>query len=107
MKRINYEYMKERGIYKITNKINGRFYIGKTKRPFHRRKSEHFCRLKKGEHESSVLQKDWDTVGHERKNYTFEIIEVIHDDDINKIVEREKYYIEKYINDAKCLNSNH
>jgi len=107
MKRNRSPFMKESGIYKITNLINGKFYVGKTKRPFHRRKSEHFCRLKNGEHESSTLQRDWDTVGKDRKNYTFEIIEVIHDDDENKIKEREKYYIELYINNVDCLNSNH
>lgn len=36
------------GIYKLTNKINGKFYIGQTVN-FDRRKKEHFCLSKKKE----------------------------------------------------------
>ena len=59
------------GIYKITNEINGKFYIGSTK-DLNRRKKDHFRLLKKGTNHSIILQKAVDKYGIE--NFRFEIL---------------------------------
>ena len=55
------------GIYKITNKINGKVYIGQSNNIF-RRWMEHQRDLIYGIHHSSKLQKEWNEYGF--KNIT-------------------------------------
>lgn len=92
-------------IYKITNKINGKFYIGSTsdyiKRiRYHKDLNKSKCR---------ILVKAIKKYGIE--NFTFEIIELI-TDNINlkeKLIEKEQYYLDtlleaqKYIKKEDCL----
>lgn len=59
------------GIYKITNKINGKFYIGSSK-DLTRRKKDHFRLLKKGISHSIILQRAVNKYGLE--NFVFEIL---------------------------------
>jgi len=59
------------GIYKITNEINGKFYIGSTK-DLNRRKKDHFRLLKKGVNHSVILQKAVNKYGID--NFKFEIL---------------------------------
>lgn len=59
------------GIYKITNKINNKFYIGSSK-DLIRRKKDHFRLLKKGINHSTLLQKAVNKYGID--NFIFEII---------------------------------
>lgn len=86
------------GIYKITNNVNGKVYIGSSKNIENRWK-QHKRELKKGTHHSQHLQKSWDI--YKKENFSFEMIEDV--DDLNKLLEREAYYIEKY----NSLNSNY
>lgn len=76
------------GIYKIVNQTNGKIYIGQSKHLFIRRQ-EHFNALKKGRHPNSAMQKDY------KANHIFrwEIIEFCN---IDKLNEREHYWIEYY-----------
>lgn len=48
--------------YKISNIINGSFYIGITTEPA-RRQKQHFYNLQKGEHPNYKLQSDYDAYG--------------------------------------------
>jgi excinuclease UvrABC nuclease subunit len=59
------------GIYKITNQINGKFYIGSTK-DLNRRNKDHFRLLKKGINHSIILQKAVNKYGID--NFKFEIL---------------------------------
>ena len=59
------------GIYKITNIVNSKFYIGSTK-DLNRRKKDHFRLLKKGINHSIVLQNAVNKYGIE--NFKFEIL---------------------------------
>lgn len=59
------------GIYKITNKINGKFYIGSSKDLVRRRKN-HFRLLKKGINHSVLLQRAVNKYGLD--NFVFEIL---------------------------------
>ena len=59
------------GIYKITNQINGKFYIGSSK-DLSRRKKDHFRLLKKGNSHSIILQRAVNK--YKIDNFKFEII---------------------------------
>ena len=61
------------GIYRIRNKINGKYYVGSSDN-LERRQTEHQKALRAGE-DSIVLQRAWNKYG--RENFVFEIIEEV------------------------------
>lgn len=75
------------GVYKILNKINGKFYIGSSTR-LNIRNMEHFRLLKSGKHGNAYLQHSYNKYGKE--NFIYEVLEYCHD---TKCIEREQYYI--------------
>lgn len=77
--------MMEKAIYKITNKINSKIYIGESKRPYERFR-DHCIREYKYE---SLIHRAIKKYGEE--NFTFEIIGWFED-----WAEKEKYYISFY-----------
>lgn len=88
----------ETGIYKITNIVTNKIYIGSAsrkhkKRPcdngFYRRFSEHLNNLKKNQHSSIHFQRAWNK--STTKDWKFEIIEVC---DSELCFEREQYYLD-------------
>lgn len=80
-----------RGIYKLTNTVNGKCYIGKSENIANRLRY-HIKSLPKGINRNKHLQNAFDKYG--TGNFTLEILEMFDDDrDIN---EREKYYIALY-----------
>lgn len=82
---------KIQGIYKITNLINGKCYIGKSE-DIDYRKKKHFKELAEGKHHSSYLQEDYNKYG--KDNFSFEIIEVINDE--NLLLFAERFIIDKF-----------
>lgn len=60
-------------IYKIVNKVNGKFYIGSTIRKKHIRKYEHLSQLRKRIHTNSHLQSAFNKYGE--PNFEFLIVE--------------------------------
>lgn len=78
------------GIYKITNKINGKFYIGSAV-DLARRFNEHRSRLNKAVHGNPILQRAWNK--HGANNFTFEILEE-HPNNQRLLLEREQYYLD-------------
>lgn len=75
-------------IYKITNKINGKSYIGKTKHQSIIRWRDHI----NGYHPNSAIHKA--IVKYGVVNFTFDVLETnINDDSLNEL---EIYYIQKY-----------
>ena len=89
------------GVYKITNTINGKIYVGEsTGYPI--RLHQHKNCLKRGVHENPGLQTDYDQ--HSLDIFDFQVIEE-HPPDADKklLLEREAYFINKYKEEGKEL----
>ena len=82
---------KTQGIYKITDLINNKCYIGQS-RNIESRIKKHFSNLEKNIHHSKYLQEDFNKYGKE--NFSIEILETINDLDLLLIVE--DFYIKKF-----------
>lgn len=72
-----------KGIYKIVNTKNGKFYIGSTTN-FHKRKLQHFNSLRKNKHHSIYLQRAFNKYGEE--SFKFVIIKKCE----NTLIEEQK-----------------
>lgn len=68
---------KQIGVYRITNTINGKSYIGKTGMNFGDRWDSHRSLLNSGKHDNPRLQRAWNKYGAE--NFEFAIVEVVED----------------------------
>ena len=75
------------GVYKITNTVNNKFYIGSSK-DIENRWKQHIDALVKKEHGNTHLQRSWNKYGSQ--NFKFEIIEEC---DPSVQFEREQYYL--------------
>lgn len=92
------------GIYKITNKINGKIYIGQSHDIFlrwqqHRRTFESRC-------SNYALYKAFEKYGFE--NFDFSVVEEL-PNDIELLNDREKYWIKhfhSYVKDSECNGYN-
>jgi group I intron endonuclease len=78
------------GIYKITNIVNGKIYFGKDSN-INSRWRMHRSKLKRFIHHNDHLQSSWNINGEE--SFLYEVVEYC---SIEKLDEREKYYIKKY-----------
>lgn len=76
------------GVYKIVNKINGKFYIGSSNNIKHRW-NNHIKQLTEGTHKNLHLQRAWDLYG--KDNFIFEIIEEC---PLEIQFEREQHYLD-------------
>lgn len=81
--------MKTVGIYKITNILDEKIYIGQTVN-YRKRRTSHLSSLKKGNHHNEHLQRAFDKYGES----TFEI-ELIKECTAEELDEMEKYYIKE------------
>lgn len=82
------------GIYKITNTINNKLYIGCASN-IRTRVNGHLYDLRKGIHSNTYLQKAWNKYGKE--NFIFEMIEKC---DITDLHAKEHYWV----NEFNCLD---
>lgn len=85
-------------IYKIENKVNGKFYIGSTQNSLKKRKGEHLSELRGNYHGNRYLLNSWNKYGEE--NFEFETIEDFkfpqhynRDYIYEYVISREMYYI--------------
>jgi group I intron endonuclease len=79
------------GIYQIRNKLNNKSYIGSSKNLLNRWAKEHKPSLRNNKHYNSHLQHAWNKYGE--SNFEFIILEECL---IEKLSEREEYWIENY-----------
>ena len=78
------------GVYRITNLINGKFYIGSSAN-IGQRWEQHLYRLRNNKHENPYLQKAWNKYGE--SNFQFEVIEECNSSDQ---YQREQHYLDLY-----------
>jgi group I intron endonuclease len=75
------------GVYKITNTVNGKIYVGSSidlaEREYHHR----YC-LRKGTHHNSILQKSYNKHGDV---FSFEVVELCA---ASLVIEREQFWID-------------
>lgn len=85
------------GIYKITNTVNGKIYVGSSK-VLEERWSRHVRELKQNIHHNIHLQRAWNKYGEE--NFSFDVLEVVESD----LLVKEQYWIDK-LNPAYNIGS--
>jgi group I intron endonuclease len=94
--------MKIKGIYKIVNKINGKFYIGSSVN-IKIRWYRHITELLRNVHKNTHLQRAWNKYG--RYNFVFEIITTFPpntSDDI--ILQEEQKLLNVHYGNSQCYN---
>ena len=88
-------------IYRITNMINNKYYIGSAE-SFARREWQHKYKLKKGEHTNPHLQASWDKYGEDA--FVFEILEDVPEGETTFDVENK--YLHVHVGLPECYNVN-
>jgi len=66
-----------RGIYKIINVVNNKFYVGSAVR-LSRRRTRHFSELRTNRHNNAKLQAAWNKYGE--SSFIFVVVEELPDD---------------------------
>ena len=90
------------GIYKITNKLNGRFYIGSCK-CFKKRWYQHKRELENKNHKNQFFQHDFNKCGSDA--FTFEVIEIIEGKNRQLRLDVEQKFLDQYWDGCKqCYN---
>lgn len=100
MKAVFHGHEKSGGIYTITNEVNGRVYIGSTKR-LKGRYHAHCSNLRKQDHHNHDLQLDFCLYGEDV--FTFEVVRVIPDEPTR--IEEEYLLIRSYTPDGRYNSS--
>lgn len=83
---------KASGIYKIVNKVDGKYYVGSSQN-INRRWQKHKCQLKNNQHWNKHLQNVYNKYGIDNFDYT--IIEIV--EDVKELLSIEQ----KYLNECK------
>ena len=89
------------GVYKITNTINGKIYIGSAK-GFKKRAYQHTSSLKNGKHQNKHLQASFNKHGTDA--FLFEVIEVVPGDKLARTTREQELIDEQLENWEKCYN---
>jgi group I intron endonuclease len=93
------------GVYKITNTVDGKVYIGSTFSSMKNRWRKHTIDLNRGNHHNHQLQNDWNLFG--KSAFAFEVLEVINwTDGLRTFGEREQYWLDQY-KASGCETYNH
>lgn len=94
----------ESGIYKISNPLNNKIYIGSSIN-INRRWERHKNTLKRGVHPNIHLQRSFDKLIKVNENFIYELLELC---DVNILIQKEQFYIDTLnpeYNIAKVANS--
>ena len=87
------------GIYKIVNKVNGKYYVGSSNHVYGR-KQNHFGSLSRKKHQNCYLQWSWNKHGSD--NFIFILVE--HTNKENRILTEQKYLNIAKTERDKCYN---
>lgn len=82
------------GIYRITNTVNGKMYIGGSNNIYIRVRA-HKRELDNGSHINKYLQRAWNK--YWEQSFKFEVLEYC---EVDKLIEREQYWLDK----TQCYN---
>ena len=87
------------GLYKITNDVNGNWYVGSTSSPFSKRLSTHLKYLRGNKHTNGHLQNSYNKYGD--KNFTFSIVSILPHD---KALLEEQKILDENVGKDYCYN---
>ena len=88
-----------KGIYKIINVVNNKFYVGSAV-DLKRRKTRHFSELRTGKHNNKHLQAAWDKYGE--SSFIFVVVEEV-SESIN-ILDVENIWLKEHVGKEYCYN---
>jgi group I intron endonuclease len=92
----------DKGIYKITNLKNGKFYYGSSNNIM-KRWWEHKKQLKLNNHVNVHLQAAWNKYGEE--NFIFEVEKIMNNNTEEQILKEEQKYLDLYVGKNECYNT--
>ena len=88
-----------RGIYKIINVVNNKFYVGSAV-DLKRRKTRHFSELRTGKHNNRHLQAAWVKYGEQA--FVFVVVEELPDD--ADLLAAENVWLKEHVGKNYCYN---
>ena len=88
-----------RGIYKIINVVNNKFYVGSAV-DLKRRKTRHFSELRTGKHNNRHLQAAWVKYGEQA--FVFVVVEELPDD--ADLLAAENVWLKEHVGKDYCYN---
>jgi group I intron endonuclease len=88
-----------RGIYKIINVVNNKFYVGSAV-DLKRRKTRHFSELRTGKHNNRHLQAAW--VKYGEQSFVFVVVEELPDD--ADLLAAENVWLKEHVGKDYCYN---
>ena len=88
-----------RGIYKIINVVNNKFYVGSAV-DLKRRKARHFSELRNGKHNNRYLQAAWVKYGEQA--FVFVVVEELPDD--ADLLAAENVWLKEHVGKDYCYN---
>lgn len=92
---------KSAGIYKLTNRTNGRIYIGSSSR-FEKRWKQHEAALRNGKHSNKFLLADFNKCGTDA--FVFKIVEIMEGTQEERLLKEEFYIKQHYDGGNQCYN---
>lgn len=93
-----------KGIYKIVNKLNGKFYLGSAL-DIEKRWSNHLSTLRNNKHPNSFLQNSWNKYGEENFNF-LKFLVFKEEKELNEIRNVEQKLLDKFFKSDSLYNIN-
>lgn len=88
-----------RGIYKIINAVNNKFYVGSAVN-FEKRKTRHIWRLRRGDHVNKHLQSAWNKYGE--SSFVFVLIQEVPESE--DLLAAENVWLHEHVGKPYCYN---
>lgn len=88
-----------RGIYKIINVVNNKFYVGSAVN-LSRRRARHFSELRNNRHSNGKLQNAWNKYGEQA--FVFVVVEVLSED--ADLLSAENVWLKEHVGKDYCYN---